>query len=223
MAIKELNDIAVFNVKIKADGTGSATGYALYPGMVLSIDPATGLADAAARGTNVTNPGNVLGILADYTGAISPTDIYIDPVGSTTVDPTTGLLVDNSNASYAAPRRQAFSYNYAEQINNVTNFTAGAGGSQGPMRPVAYYVAPAQLQVDSSIVIAFKTGDTNSTTFADTADTTGYTAGDLLTFGTTTNAGKLIKVVAANNFGGYPIARIDRVNSSAGLYDITLL
>jgi len=229
MAVKELNNVAVYNVHIQANGQ-DINNVPLYAGMVLTTDT-KGNACAAVRGIASGNGSapykeSILGLLADNVSGTGETDIYIDPVGSTTIDPTTGLLVDNSNASYAAARRQAFSYNFAEQINNVTNFTAAAtgGGFQGPARGVGYYVAPSQVQVDSQILIQFQTGDNvGSSTVADVALATPYMPGDLLTYGVAANAGKLVRATVGQIFEGQVVARIDAYNGSGQVANITLI
>lgn len=247
MAVKELNNVAVYNAKIAKDGTGkigaigAQTSVMLYPGTVIVTDvniagtasgaPITAAVRGSVLGSSGYTPykGSILGLLTDNVGAPGQTDIYIDPVGSTAIDPTTGELVDNSNASYSATRRQAFSYNNAEQINNVTNLTAGAGGTQGPARGVGYFVAPSQVQVDfgtaaGNILIPFKTLDnlTNGTA-SDVADTTGYAAGDLLTYGSSVNSGKLVKIDPLNPglWNGFVVARVDKFNGRVA--EITLI
>jgi hypothetical protein len=238
MAVKELNNVAVYNAKIAKDGLGKTTdgttSVQLYPGMVIAtgldgnVCPAVRGATSGQYGYTALSKAQVLGVLTDYTGGAGQTEIYIDPVGSTNVDPTTGEVIDNSNGTFAAIRRQAFSYAISEPINNVTNLTAGASGYQGPARGVGYFVAPSQVQVDfgsaaGNVLLAVKTNDNvGSSTAADTAFTGGdtYGAGDLLTYGTLTNAGKLVKVSGAI-FGGHIVARVDKFNGKVA--EVTLV
>ena len=238
MAVKELNNVAVYNAKIAKDGTGKTTdgttSVQLYPGMVIALGP-DGNVCPAVRGATSGQYGyvglsksQILGILTDYTGGAGQTEIYIDPVGSTTVDPTTGEIVDSSNASYAAIRRQAFSYNTSEPINTVTNLTAGASGFQGPARGVGYFVAPTQVQVDfgsaaGNVLLAVKTADNvGASTVSDTAFTGGdtYGPGDLVTHGTITNAGKLVKATGSV-YAGHIVGRVDKFNGKVA--EITLV
>ena len=72
------------------------------------------------------------------------------------------------------------------------------------------------------MVANYRTNDTDSTTVADAAYTS-WATNDLLTYGASSNAGYLVKVNTAATSMGVTVAKLDRYDSAAGLWYITLI
>jgi hypothetical protein len=224
MAVKELNILAMYNIDVRADGKSAvAPNGDMYPGYAVVRDTVTGKVGAANRAdaTSSGTKSQVLGLLAEYVGAPAATDMYIDPVGSTYIDPATGSLVDSSNGMYSAMRKQAFSWNIAEHLNNVTNNTGGATGYQGPARGVGYMSVGSKVVVDKQVY-----GDASGVPLKATAATTDaadsalvYAPGALLTIGAGANSGKLVHV--NGTAGVFAVAVVDKFEN--GLLYITLV
>jgi len=211
MAVWEL--IAIIN-----DQNNIAASTQLHAGQVVARD-SSGLTVAADRATH--GAGAYLGILADNTARTGNTRIQVYPVGSAYVDPTTFAFTANNNGLYAGSNRQIGDYQ-AEDVTGVTNFTASsATGFEGPRRPVGIYTTPSN-KLGTDQAVAFKTNDTSPSTYLDAAFSGGdaYNISDLLTYGTTSNAGKVIKVVAASNLGRI-IGKVDSYDSANNILYFT--
>jgi hypothetical protein len=143
--------------------------------------------------------------------------ILADPVGSSYTD-ASGVLQANNNGFYVVSKRAIGDF-LAENVNGVTNPTAGSSGYEGPRRGVGVFNTPgAQFITDRFASVA----STNITTDGVAA---GWTpaAGDLLTVaGGVANAGKIVKL---NTVGtdGVIIGRVDSYDSAAGLLYFTQL
>jgi hypothetical protein len=141
--------------------------------------------------------------------------ILADPVGASYTD-SSGVLQANNNGFYVVSKRAIGDF-LAENVNGVTNPTAGSSGYEGPRRGVGVFNTPgAQFITDRFAA----TASTNVTT--DGAAWTP-TAGDLLTVaGASANAGKLVKLSTAGT-DGVIVGRVDSYDSAAGLLYFTQL
>ena len=141
--------------------------------------------------------------------------ILADPVGSSYVD-TSGVMQSNNNGFYTVSKRAIGDFQ-AENVNSVTNPTAGSSGYEGPRRGVGVYNTPGgQFVTDQFVAVITATissDDTAAATFA---------PGDLLVPGAAGNAGKLVQLDAAA-FGtdGIVVGRVDSYDSAAGLLYFT--
>ena len=184
--------------------------------------------------------GAYAGILADDTARTGNTMIQVDPVGATYLSGAGSAdgygnviypFVANNNGYYSAQKRALGDYQ-AEDVTNVSDLTSGASGFQGPRRGVGVYTSPSTVLVIDSVGYAqFHTSDTltfGSYAWVDTAwsGAETFAPGDLLTVGTGSNAGKLIRIVTTSaTVGslGKAVARVDKFDATAGLLQITLL
>ena len=212
MAIKELINVFPFNYPVDKST-------AFYSGMVLARGT-DGLVVKANRATVAhQSAGAIVGLAADDKNSTGVTFIQADPVGSSYVDSSGVLQAANNGWFVGAKRGLADNAAFDETVTGVTDLTSGSSGYQGPRRGVAVFQAPGQFVTDQ--FANYATNDSNSTVVADTAYTS-WAINDLLTYGASTNAGKLVKVTSGSNQGQI-VAKVDRYDSAAGLLYITLL
>ena len=213
MAIKELINVFPFNYSVAKDTV-------FYAGMVLARGT-DGLVLKANRATTAHQASAaIVGLSADDKAATGVTFIQADPVGSTYVDGQGVVQAANNGWFVGAKRGLADNAAFDETVTGVTDLTSGSTGYQGPRRGVGVYQAPGQFVTD--MVANFRTGDTDSTTVADVAYTS-WTINDLMTYGAGANAGYLVKVNTAATSMGVTCAKLDRYDSAAGLWYITLI
>ena len=214
MAIRALNTLVVANYNTAASASWLA-GDALF----IQSDGTVAAAYRAATGftTLAQQLGKFVGFSADDTARTGNTMILADPVGSSYTD-ASGVLQANNNGFYVVSKRAIGDF-LAENVNGVTNPTAGSSGYEGPRRGVGVFNTPgAQFITDRFASVA----STNVTTDGVAA---GWTpaAGDLLTVaGSLANAGKVVKL---NTVGtdGVIVGRVDSYDSAAGLLYFTQL
>jgi len=211
MAVWEI--IAIIN-----DQSNIAASTQLHAGQVVARDSNGNVvaADRALHGT-----GAYLGILADNTARTGNSKIQVDPVGSSIIDPVTFAFTGNNNGLFAGANRQIGDYQ-AEDVTGVTNFSASAAtGFEGPRRPVGLYTTPSN-KLASDQVVNYKTNDTNSSTYADVAFSGGdaYNISSLLTYGTSSNAGKIV-LVNPNDNNGKIIGKVDSFDSANNIIYFT--
>jgi hypothetical protein len=231
MAIRELIALGTTNHDIAASTQFRA-------GTIVAKSSTTGQISAACRSTTTTGlgggapntalPAGYIGLAADDTAKSGNTMIINDPVGSTFVNTSDNTKLDNyANGFYVAPKR-ALSFNQAEDLTDVTNFTAGATGFEGPRRGCAVYSFPgAQFVTDMHLDSTGKkyktvgaTGGGVSFLDADASSDT-WNITDQLTYGAGANAGLFVKLSSSTD--GLAVARIDAIDTSAGLIWITQL
>jgi len=215
MAIRALNTLVVANYNTAASASFLA-GDAL---MISTADGTVSAAYRAATGftTLAQQLGRFVGFSADDTARTGNTMILADPVGSSYTD-SSGVLQANNNGFYVVSKRAIGDF-LAENVNSVTNPTAGSSGYEGPRRGVGVFNTPgAQFITDRFASVA----STNVTTDGVAA---GWTpaAGDLLTVaGSSANAGKIVKLGTAGT-DGVIVGRVDSYDSAAGLLYFTQL
>ena len=214
MAIKALNSAIVANYPTAASASFLA-------GDALFIAPSTGFVSAAFRSaigfsTLVQQMGRFVGFSADDTARTGNTMILADPVGSSYTD-SSGVLQANNNGFYVVSKRAIGDF-LAENVNGVTNPTAGSSGYEGPRRGVGVFNTPGgQFVTDRFASLA------STTVTAD--DTSAYTLipGDLLTIAASSaNAGKLVKLDDRGTDGPI-VGRVDSYDSASGLLYFTQL
>ena len=217
MAIKALNSAIVANYPTAASASFLA-------GDALFIAPSTGFVSAAFRSaigfsTLVQQMGRFVGFSADDTARTGNTMILADPVGSSYTD-SSGVLQANNNGFYVVSKRAIGDF-LAENVNGVTNPTAGSSGYEGPRRGVGVFNTPGGQFVTDMFVATSGSNLTNGFV----ADTTGgtYATGSLLTVSATfAQAGKLVQVNGSGVGGTLPIVGVvDRFDSAAGLLYFT--
>lgn len=213
MAIKELINVFPFNYPVDKST-------AFYSGMALARGT-DGLVVKANRATVAhQSAGSFVGLAADDKNTSGVTFIQADPVGSSYVDASGVLQAANNGWFVGIKRGLGDNAAFDETVTGPTDLTSGSTGYQGPRRGVGVYQAPGQFVTD--MVANFRTDDTNSTTVADAAYTS-WTINDLLTYGAGVNAGYLVKVNSATTSMGVTCAKLDRYDSAAGLWYITLI
>lgn len=213
MAIRALNSVVVANYDTAADASWHA-------GAVLARDTANAgrvmLANRLNSGVGVT--GGVVGFSADDTARTDNTMILADPVGSNYIN-SSGTLVDNNVGFYAVAKRAIGDFQ-AENVNVVTNPTAGSSGYEGPRRGVGVYNTPGGQFVTDWFVST--SGNNRAVAF--NSDTTGgtYSPGAFLTV-SANNDGKLVVFGGATALGStFPIVGVvDRHDTAAGLLYFT--
>ena len=214
MAIRALNTLVVANYNTAASASWLA-GDALF----IQSDGTVAAAYRAATGftTLAQQLGKFVGFSADDTARTGNTMILADPVGSSYTD-ASGVLQANNNGFYVVSKRAIGDF-LAENVNGVTNPTAGSSGYEGPRRGVGVFNTPgAQFITDRFAAVA-------STSVTQDGVAAGWTpaAGDLLTVaGSLANAGKVVKL---NTVGtdGVIVGRVDSYDSAAGLLYFTQL
>jgi hypothetical protein len=214
MAIKALNSAIVANYPTAASASFLA-------GDALMIVPSTGFVSAAFRSaigfsTLVEQMGRFVGFSADDTARTGNTMILADPVGSSYTD-SSGVLQANNNGFYVVSKRAIGDF-LAENVNGVTNPTAGSSGYEGPRRGVGVFNTPGgQFVTDRYAAIA----STDNTQDGGVAYT--LLPGDLLTVaGSSANAGKLVKLDDRGTDGPI-VGRVDSLDSASGLLYFTQL
>ena len=214
MAIKALNSAIVANYPTAASAS-------FFAGDALFIAPSTGFVSAAYRSaigfsTLVEQMGRFVGFSADDTARSGNTMILADPVGSSYTD-ASGVLQSNNNGFYVVSKRAIGDF-LAENVNGVTNPTAGSSGYEGPRRGVGVFNTPGgQFVTDRYAAIA----STNIN--FDGAAAYTLLPGDLLTVaGSLAQAGKLVKLDDRGNDGPI-VGRVDSLDSASGLLYFTQL
>jgi len=221
MAIRALNSVVVANYDTTSTATWSA-------GVGLQRSSTAGNVQIAQRahgvGAGVGFTGGFVGFSADDTARTGNTMILADPVGASFVD-ANGVLQANNNGFYVVSKRAIGDFQ-AENVNGLTNPTAGSSGYEGPRRGVGVFNTPS----GQFITDQFKTG-TGSSTSTGNADggTATYAAGSLLTIAVDAS-GKLVELsgatVGVSNVSGAGITMpivgvVDRYDSAAGLLYFT--
>ncbi len=221
MAIRALNSLVVANYDTTSTATWSA-------GVGLQRSTTAGQVQLAQRaqgvGGGVGFTGGFAGFSADDTARSGNTMILADPVGSSFVD-ASGVLQANNNGFYVVSKRAIGDFQ-AENVNGLTNPTAGSSGYEGPRRGVGVFNTPG----GQFITDQFKTGTGSSTSTA-IADggTAVYAPGTLLTIAVD-GSGKLVELAGSavgivNGAGAgatMPIVGVvDRYDSAAGLLYFT--
>jgi hypothetical protein len=221
MAIRALNSLVVANYDTTSTATWSA-------GVGLQRSSTAGQVALAQRahgvGGGVGFTGGFAGFSADDTARTGNTMILADPVGSSYVD-ANGVLQANNNGFYVVAKRAIGDFQ-AENVNGLTNPTAGSSGYEGPRRGVGVFNTPG----GQFITDQFKTGTGSSTsTGGADAGTATYAAGALLTVAVD-GTGKLVELAGSavgivNGSGAgatMPIVGVvDRYDSAAGLLYFT--
>jgi hypothetical protein len=217
MAIKPLNSIVVANYNTAASASWLA-------GSVLARDTTTvGNVVVASRNAVGVVVGGVVGFSSDDTARTGNTMILADPVGANYTD-ASGNFVANNSGFYVVAKRAIGDFQ-AENVNGVTNPTAGASTFEGPRRGVGVYSTPSGQYVTDMFVAPGGTGSSASGLQAD-AGIAQYLPGALLTVSaaaTGASFGKLIELpsVGAGNTCGPVIGVVDRYDSAAGLLYFT--
>ena len=225
MAIRALNSVVVANYDTTSTTTWSA-------GVGLQRSSTAGNVALAQRahggqvgGAGVGFTGGFVGFSADDTARSGNTMILADPVGASYVD-ANGVLQSNNNGFYAVSKRAIGDFQ-AENVNGLTNPTAGSSGYEGPRRGVGVFNTPG----GQFITDQFLTAASGSSTSAGNADggTATYLPGALLTIAAN-GSGKLVELagiaVGINNTSGVGITMpvvgiVDRYDSAAGLLYFT--
>lgn len=214
MAIRALNSAIVANYPTAASASFLA-GDALMIGTDGNVSAA--YRAAGAFDTIAEQLGRFVGFSADDTARTGNTMILADPVGSSYTD-ASGNFVANNNGFYVVSKRAIGDF-LAENVNGVTNPTAGSSGYEGPRRGVGVFNTPgAQFVTDRW------SGTASSTVSAD-GGTWTPAIGDLLTVAAAAgSAGKLVLLdPAAVGTDGIIVGRVDSYDSAAGLLYFTQL
>lgn len=207
MAIRALNSVVVANYNTLASASWQA-------GVCLAINTSTGNAQLATRasGADTANFATFLGFSADDTARTGNTMILADPVGSSYVD-TSGVMQANNNGFYTVSKRAIGDFQ-AENVNSVTNPTAGSSGFEGPRRGVGVYNTPGGQFVTDQVSLVVSSGVN-----ADSGGVWSPAPGDVCTFAAD-GTGKLVKLATVGTDGPI-VARVDSYDSAAGLLYIT--
>ena len=215
MAIRALNSVVVANYDTISTASWSA-------GIGLMRSTTAGQVAIAQRsqtqiGGGVGFTGGFVGFSADDTARSGNTMILADPVGASYVD-ANGVLQANNNGFYVVSKRSIGDFQ-AENVNGLTNPTAGSSGYEGPRRGVGVFNSPgAQFITDR-----FSTAATTSTALLDGGSAWTPAPGDLLTIAAVSgNAGKLVKLDEVG-VDGLIVGRVDSYDSAAGLLYFTQL
>jgi hypothetical protein len=214
MAIRALNSLIVANYDTAASASWLA-GAALVrdlsnPGRVV-----------IGTRTAVGSSTGFVGFSADDTARTGNTMILADPVGSSYVD-SSGVLQANNNGFYAVSKRAIGDY-LAENVNTVTNPTAGSSGYEGPRRGVGVYNTPGAQFITDQFLSGSGSSATNIFTDGSAAV---YNPGTPLTFAAN-GSGKLVEAgsLFVGGFAGtHPnlvVGFVDRYDSAAGLLYFT--
>jgi len=214
MAIRALNTAIVANYP-----TASSASFLAGDALMIGTDGNVSAAYRAAGAfdTVAEQLGRFVGFSADDTARTGNTMILADPVGSSYTDGS-GNFVANNNGFYVVSKRAIGDF-LAENVNGVTNPTAGSSGYEGPRRGVGVFNTPgAQFITDRWA------GTASSTVSADGGSWTPA-IGDLLTVAAASgNAGKLVLLdPAAVGTDGIIVGRVDSYDSAAGLLYFTQL
>ena len=224
MAIRALNSVVVANYDTTSTATWSAGVGLQRSSTVGNVALAQRVHGGGVGGAGVGFSGGFVGFSADDTARTGNTMILADPVGASFVD-ANGVLQANNNGFYVVSKRAIGDFQ-AENVNGLTNPTAGSSGYEGPRRGVGVFNTPS----GQFITDQFKTG-TGSSTSTGNADggTATYAAGSLLTIAVDAS-GKLVELsgatVGVSNVSGAGITMpivgvVDRYDSAAGLLYFT--
>ena len=221
MAIRALNSVVVANYDTTSTATWSA-GVGLQRSSTAGNVQIAQRAQGAGGGVGFT--GGFVGFSADDTARSGNTMILADPVGASFVD-ANGVLQANNNGFYVVSKRAIGDFQ-AENVNGLTNPTAGSSGYEGPRRGVGVFNTPG----GQFITDQFKTGTGSSTSTAIVdAGTATYAVGALLTIAVDASgklvelAGSAVGIVNGSGAGAtMPIVGVvDRYDSAAGLIYFT--
>jgi hypothetical protein len=160
--------------------------------------------------------GRFVGFSADDTARTGNTMILADPVGSSYTD-SSGNFVANNNGFYVVSKRAIGDF-LAENVNGVTNPTAGSSGYEGPRRGVGVFNSPGgQFVTDRWSGVA-------STSLTADGGVWSPAIGDLLTIAAAAgSAGKLVQLDPGATGDGIVVGRVDSYDSAAGLLYFTQL
>ena len=215
MAIRALNTLVVANYN-----TLSSASFFAGDALMISVTDGTvsaGYRAATGFTTIAQQLGRFVGFSADDTARTGNTMILADPVGSSYTD-SSGVLQANNNGFYVVSKRAIGDF-LAENVNGVTNPTAGSSGYEGPRRGVGVFNTPgAQFITDR-----FSIANVSSTSIADGGSAWSPAPGDLLTVAAASgNAGKLVKLDEVG-VDGLVVGRVDSYDSASGLLYFTQL
>ncbi len=213
MAIRALNTLVVANYN-----TAASASFLAGDALMISVTDGTvsaGFRAATGFTTVAQQLGRFVGFSADDTARTGNTMILADPVGSSYTD-ANGVLQANNNGFYVVSKRAIGDF-LAENVNGVTNPTAGSSGYEGPRRGVGVFNTPgAQFITDR-----FSLTNVSSTAVADGGSAWSPAPGDLLTIAAASgNAGKLVKLDEVG-VDGLIVGRVDSYDSAAGLLYFT--
>lgn len=213
MAIRALNTAIVANYP-----TASTASFLAGDALMIGTD---GNVSAAYRNVSTFDTvaeqrGRFVGFSADDTARTGNTMILADPVGSSYTD-SSGNFVANNNGFYVVSKRAIGDF-LAENVNGVTNPTAGSSGYEGPRRGVGVFNSPGgQFVTDRWSGVA-------STSLTADGGTWNPAIGDLLTIAAAAgSAGKLVQLDPAATGDGIVVGRVDSYDSAAGLLYFTQL
>ena len=214
MAIRALNTLVVANYNTAASASWLA-GDALF----LQNDGTVAAAYRAGNGFSTLQQqlGRFVGFSADDTARTGNTMILADPVGASYTD-SNGVLQANNNGFYVVSKRAIGDF-LAENVNGVTNPTAGSSGYEGPRRGVGVFNTPGGQFVTD------RWAGTASSTVSTDGGTWTPAIGDLLTIAAASgSAGKLVQLdPAAIQTDGIAVGRVDSYDSATGLIYFTQL
>ncbi len=210
MAIRALNSLVVANY----DTASTASWLA---GAALVRDYSNAGRVVIGTRTALGSSTGFVGFSADDTARTGNTMILADPVGSSYVD-SSGVLQANNNGFYVVSKRAIGDF-LAENVNGVTNPTAGSSGYEGPRRGVGVFNSPgAQFITDRFSLTA-----ASSAAQTDGGSAWSPAPGDLMTIAAASgNAGKLVKLGTPGT-DGLIVGRVDSYDSAAGLLYFTQL
>ena len=212
MAIRALNTAIVANYP-----TASTASFLAGDALMIGTD---GNVSAAYRNVSTFDTvaeqrGRFVGFSADDTARTGNTMILADPVGSSYTD-SSGNFVANNNGFYVVSKRAIGDF-LAENVNGVTNPTAGSSGYEGPRRGVGVFNTPGGQFVTD------RWSGTASTTVSSDGGTWTPAIGDLLTIAAASgSAGKLAKLGTIGT-DGVIVGRVNSYDSAAGLLYFTQL
>ena len=214
MAIRALNTAIVANYP-----TASTASFLSGDALMIGTDGNVSAAYRAAGtfDTLAEQRGRFVGFSADDTARTGNTMILADPVGSSYTD-SSGNFVANNNGFYVVSKRAIGDF-LAENVNGVTNPTAGSSGYEGPRRGVGVFNTPGGQFVTDRFAA------TGSSAVNSDGGTWSPAIGDLLTIAAASgNAGKLVQLDPAQPaVDGIVVGRVDSYDSAAGLLYFTQL
>jgi hypothetical protein len=213
MAIRALNTAIVANYP-----TASTASFLAGDALMIGTDGTVAAAYRAAGtfDTVAEQLGRFVGFSADDTARTGNTIILADPVGSSYTD-ASGNFVANNNGFYVVSKRAIGDF-LAENVNGVTNPTAGSSGYEGPRRGVGVFNTPGGQFVTD------RWSGTASTTVSSDGGTWTPAIGDLLTIAAASgSAGKLVQLDPGALTDGIIVGRVDSYDSAAGLIYFTQL
>lgn len=214
MAIRALNSAIVANYP-----TSSSASFLSGDALMIGSDGTVSAAYRAAGSgftTLAQQLGKFVGFSADDTARTGNTMILADPVGSSYTD-SSGVLQSNNNGFYVVSKRAIGDF-LAENVNGVTNPTAGSSGYEGPRRGVGVFNTPGGQFVTDRFSLV-----TTSSVVADAGSAWSPAAGDLLTVAAASgSAGKIVKLGTVGT-DGVIVGRLDSYDSAAGLIYFTQL